>query len=288
MAYYGTIGCAVLPYCTTGLAGRVGKRFSTCVHLQADDLIVTLGNERLPRHPFTVSMVNYPEGIAEGTGFRIDNWQLRLDGCRHVDLGGMKQFWPRQHVSAAASREKIREGLALGRACFDAAAVTEGLAGLLVKTETPNCFVDVAGPWVEKIRHAIRSGNWRQWASAAQHLAGLGPGLTPSGDDLLCGMLAGLRFHRESCGEGPGQGLLDGLARAVAGETTPFCAQMIKAAGRGLVSGHQANWLKALYRGDFSSLEKWTKRLLAFGHSSGSDLLCGMFIALESVTEGTL
>jgi hypothetical protein len=41
--------------------------------------------------------------------------------------------------------------------------------------------------------HALASGDEARVHSAVFGLVGLGPGLTPSGDDLLCGLLAGLQ-----------------------------------------------------------------------------------------------
>lgn len=79
-----------------------------------------------------------------------------------------------------------------------AQAKETGLSSLvypLFTDSTPrmNPYCTVALPWVKALLQALAEENEEGIRASAQMLLGLGPGLTPSGDDFLCGLLYGLR-----------------------------------------------------------------------------------------------
>ena len=94
-------------------------------------------------------------------------------------------------------------------------------------------------------------------------LAGRGGGLTPSGDDILCGFAAGLVLFGGRSAE----------ALAIAGSagprTTRLSATLLNCAARGELPSPAHDLLE---RGDRAPLE-------AFGHSSGRALLVGLALA---------
>lgn len=112
----------------------------------------------------------------------------------------------------------------------------------------------------------------------ARGLVGLGPGLTPSGDDLLCGALAAVHTLA------PRLGLerLDGLVTDVgarllvdaAARTTALSATLLVHAHRGQL----ARPARAVLRGLLgrTPVPPALDALLAVGHSSGRDLAVGL------------
>lgn len=97
-------------------------------------------------------------------------------------------------------------------------------------------------------------------------LAGRGPGLTPAGDDILCGYVAGLfLFHgrREEA---------SAIAQRAAGLTTRLSATLLRHAAVGELPEPAHAYLA---EGD-------TGPLAAFGHSSGRCLLLGLAMAAAS------
>jgi hypothetical protein len=132
----------------------------------------------------------------------------------------------------------------------------------------------------------------------AARLAGLGSGLTPSGDDLLCGAMAchawaelagfgsfggaplqgtGLR----ATGGAPasaGVGFRSAVAAAAAPRTSRFAAQALLAAARGHVAAPLGALLTSLFRRE-ASVPPDIAPLLAIGETSGSDLLAGVRLA---------
>ncbi len=135
--------------------------------------------------------------------------------------------------------------------------------------------VDFVQPAFESARelcssviHAeIRGGN-----IAAQHLAGLGPGLTPAGDDFILGAILAARIiHPEELANI----LTKELAEAAAPLTTSLSAAWLRAAGRGEAGVMWHNFFAALSSGDQMAVQNAAVRLLAIGHTSGADTLAG-------------
>jgi len=115
---------------------------------------------------------------------------------------------------------------------------------------------------------------------AAAGLIGLGPGLTPSGDDFLGGVLIALhafgRVRAAAC--------LAGwvLPRARSGTGAISLAHLACACeGEGIAPLHET--LDALARGRPDALAAAVERLSGIGHSSGWDALAGLACAVNGV-----
>lgn len=122
--------------------------------------------------------------------------------------------------------------------------------------------------------HAMSSFCWEEAAAELGGLIGLGLGLTPGGDDFLCGVLAGLIF----CGS----------------SGHPFSLALREYIGRHLddTNAVSAAFLECALKGQFSravnslllipSPEEILAAFTAIGHSSGTDTLCGITYLLEN------
>ncbi|MGI8575997.1 MAG: DUF2877 domain-containing protein [Egibacteraceae bacterium] len=146
--------------------------------------------------------------------------------------------------------------------------------------------LDVA-PRVAVLEEAVHRGDPDACVEAAGALIGLGSGLTPAGDDVVAGLLAGLRLLPTAVGEDGGRSaaLADRLEAAVVPtahlRTPALSAALLAHAGRGEVARPVARLLRALTgRGDS---EAAARRLANVGHTSGRDLLTGLHIAAAVV-----
>jgi hypothetical protein len=116
--------------------------------------------------------------------------------------------------------------------------------------------------------------------AAALDLLGRGPGLTPSGDDVLAGLLIGAR----TLGVG-----VAGVARVVgetAGQaTTALSAQLLRHAARGECVDQLAAASAALIGlpAAASAAPTAFQRLVEVGHTSGAALAQGLLVAAELV-----
>src|SRR5690606_2166922 len=114
-------------------------------------------------------------------------------------------------------------------------------------------------------------------------LIGLGPGLTPSGDDFLIGLLVGLH----GLGRKRLAGALAASVRIASVEGTGMIsrAHLLAACdGLGAEALHRA--LAALVACDVPAFDRALVRLDDTGHSSGRDALAGLAACLATVGDG--
>ena len=112
-------------------------------------------------------------------------------------------------------------------------------------------------------------------AGATARLVGLGPGLTPSGDDFIAGYLAAL-WSRAGFDSGL-DAILPSLADALAPlflRTNAISRQMLSDAAQGRFAERLIDVTVAISGG--GDVVDATVHALASGHSSGADTLCGL------------
>jgi hypothetical protein len=114
---------------------------------------------------------------------------------------------------------------------------------------------------------------------AAKGLAGLGPGLTPAGDDLLLGAMHGIWATRP---EAEAREISSLIARAAAPRTHVLSASWLEAAAEGEAAEPWHNLVAAIMAHDDAGLRNAIMRILPTGHTSGSDALGGFLGVLET------
>jgi hypothetical protein len=116
--------------------------------------------------------------------------------------------------------------------------------------------------------------------SAALSLIGVGPGLTPSGDDVVGGMLFALTLRP---GGAPAwhASLAAAVLSAAHERTHPVSAALLAdlAAGQSYSLVH--DFVQALAVGDPGSIDEALDALVSIGHTSGWDLFAGLALALS-------
>jgi hypothetical protein len=114
------------------------------------------------------------------------------------------------------------------------------------------------------------AGDQEQLQRGAVGLAGLGTGLTPSGDDFLGGaMLWAWLTHPAP------ESFCYAIAQAAAPRTTTLSAAFLRAASRGECSAAWHALLAALNEGAGEQITTAAQGVLAHGASSGADILAG-------------
>jgi hypothetical protein len=145
------------------------------------------------------------------------------------------------------------------------AAVAEVRATLLRRL-----CVDLVPPWWYQI-HTELHGNPIQ---AVGDVLGSGPGLTPSGDDLLAGFLLGcLAFGRDAAA------LRLAVASLAPAQTTALSAALLAHALRGQCIPEAATLAGAITGA--RPVGPALNRLLGVGHTSGAALALGLLLAAE-------
>ncbi len=119
-------------------------------------------------------------------------------------------------------------------------------------------------------------------SEAIAGLIGLGPGLTPSGDDFLVGALALL----DALAERKAHAALAGaIADSPRGLTSPLSDCFLRAAAAGHVGEHLCCAISAVISGALDTAVAAIRRI---GHSSGWDMMVGVATTLEVVAVARL
>jgi len=141
-----------------------------------------------------------------------------------------------------------------------------------------------------KLRLLVQA-SWRQNIARIEEatlgLAGLGPGLTPSEDDVLGGFAAimTLLSPQLSADSISRKHIASTIAAVAKPRTTKLSAVLLEFASRGEVSEQFGTLLLSLNlpTQEFETVQKATDRVLAFGASSGGDILLGMLLGLRAL-----
>jgi Protein of unknown function (DUF2877) len=167
------------------------------------------------------------------------------------------------------------------RSLIDRAGVSGGV-------KQPNSGADL--PFDEFMSRRLESGTVSlktalladDAAAAHEHglsLVGLGPGLTPAGDDFLVGLAT-------ICNQ-PGSPLADfrpllvRLVQETMDRTNEISHAALAHAVDGRVRESIATLVQAMARGDRAAMEERGARVLSIGATSGTDILTGMLAGLE-------
>ncbi len=243
---------------TPGARGRVVSVHRRAVNLRLEDgPLVALLPEGTPLHPWALSAPADCLRLTSGDAVRVaggalDVGPLRiaLEGAERVELRlrARPSAWPASAalaISECLARRPLDgpfdEPLCAALACFSAGGKAGDLAGLV----------------------------------------GLGEGLTPSGDDALVGVLAGLDALEEAATDARAEraALAEALESVVTERTTTLSAQMLTAAAQGLYAEPVMGIAHALAL-DTSTAEETMTAILGMGHRSGADTLRGLAAAL--------
>ncbi len=250
---------------------------------RACDLITSGGNvvalviPEIGDGPFNVVVnggADLFDGIEPGTPVTVERTQLRVGGLR-VDLGSATVWEPRPDWETLRGRcAEIASRLPFLRTlCPRTGSLLSLLEGTPPSTEIVHSTAQAAA---DTLQEGWTDDVERLQAGAAR-LAGLGSGLTPSGDDFLTGvMLWGWLTHPAP------PSFCQTLAKASIPRTTTLSAAFLQAAARGECNAPWHALLAALHTGQDNEITSAAQEILAHGATSGADSLAGfLYLSLR-------
>lgn len=282
---------------------RIHAVFERAVNLlTADGDLLGVVGPRGGNGPATLVLAEPPPGSFEALGVRpggearIERGRLRLSPLLEVDPGGAA-VWERPPVIPGPPEAVARRAEAAARQAL-AERGDDGLGPLLLplplgegwgegrlplpeaegRSEGLSPLATPALPAVAALLAAWETGDASGVAAATARLAGLGPGLTPSGDDLL----AGLCVTTARLDAPDWRRLAAAVARAADGRTTTVGLARIRYAAEGELDERSERAVAAILQGPDEAVEPAVADLLAFGHSSGLDTLVGVLLGLDN------
>lgn len=148
-----------------------------------------------------------------------------------------------------------------------------GLVSLAFQ-QNGNLYAEFLSPRFMSFREAVWSGDRGAAAYAARRMAGCGPGLTPSSDDLLCGYIAAMPKEMKKTG------YASAIAQSAAAETNDISSSLLTWSGKNFFAESILALKNCLCFGPDEAVQLALQRVADFGHSSGYDFLTGFYFGL--------
>lgn len=278
--------------CECGGGASVAAVFARSLYLRVGADFLCVGEEAIGNGPLTlIADVGVPAlGLRAGMPALISPRAILIGGALRLSLE-RSATWRPPAWPAAASPASLAATCAALAARAAREAPPDGLARIVagVPHAAPTPSTRLADErvaafqlWLgaELKRSALASmRRARHVPPPVNGLIGLGPGLTPSGDDFLCGALATL----DALGEcGARAALADAVRREASALTSPLSACLLRAAA----AGHFGDRLhRAACDAITGRAEAAAAALAGIGHSSGWDMLAGIVATLRAVAQ---
>ena len=235
---------------------------SRAAWIQARGHVLVLGGGDAVRLPNGVTVTKPAHAVGSSAGERC------MVGDGRLEVGNLRasvvRWWDPRPALVSVSAQSVT------RLCEDArkrfVCVDDGGLGKALMSNDPGA-----------VRHAMCG------------LLGKGEGLTPEGDDVLVGVLAGLRLLGPALGVPGADGMQAAMAPIVLTEapfrTTALSAALLRHAVAGEVADPVAAFLQALTgRGDMAEV---TDGLRTMGNTSGIAMACGVLLAADFLAGGS-
>lgn len=229
-------------------------------------------------------------GIQPAQPAMLDSMGIRIPGADLVvTFAGAARWEPRPRVRRAAPSE-LACRLMEARATALAKGAADSLLPLLLapdgegdtKPLDPTRAARQPAALLGEAAARYDAGAVRR---AARRLAGLGPGLTPSGDDFLAGFAAAWALTAEAIGLPSDRSARVSVALlAGASARASDLGRMWIAHGvRGEVAEPMGRFFTALLTGEPAVLAPAVRGVLALGATSGTDWMAGALLGAEAV-----
>lgn len=242
-------------------------RFDRAIDLIIGDALVALVLPEIGNGPFHVVVDRLP---GTGTAWQITRAGL-TNGSWHVAITSETEVWdPSPPWSEVAIKPRWLQ--VLERIAVEIPDLRRTRSGAQEHLDR------ALNQRIAELAAAITRGCLVDIQQAAAGLAGLGPGLTPYGDDVLAGVALALwAAHHPLCGEiGPA------IAQAAAPVTHRLSGAFLDAASRGFASADWHALLEALSGDDFLEVEHAARQTAAKGGTSGRAMLRGFIVGYSA------
>lgn len=219
------------------------------------------------------SLVN-AESVVKVSGDRLEV------GSVTIDTSGAEIWQPRPAWSVLSPDMLAPQVRGLWR-LLQENAPSDSMAAMLVDRPSEAYHQIANNAWAE-LAKGLKEGDLKLCKRGARALAGLGPGLTPAGDDFLMGIIYAIHSSRDYDSS---QYLIDAISGTAAPRTTRLSAAWLAAASRGEASSDWHTFVEALVAGNTAEVEAAALSILPTGHTSGADALAGFLAAVAILSK---
>ena len=224
--------------------------------------VIWIGHGRTALHPRAVVLERRIEGLADAA--------FVVDGI---------EPWRASMPAAIEAASQVCERAEMLRGRMLATQSPRGLA-MLLRGDIPSFPLTRALPDVEALALACAADDADAACRAALRLLGLGPGLTPSGDDFVgAAFFARRALARRASDAVRWTRAGERLAQASDAQAHPIAAALFRDLVAGATFAPLHRLAAAIARGCDAPTDA-AQELLAIGHSSGWDMLAGFLVGI--------
>ena len=152
-----------------------------------------------------------------------------------------------------------------------------------------NLFARMALPHISKLLKAIRAGSSQDIKRSAKKLIGFGPGLTPSADDMLSGLMTSLALMAENLDVNTKfvSKINKDINSCIPGRTTLISQEFLMHAAAGEANEPIITLIEKILTAKPNEVENATKDVLAIGYASGTDIVLGILLGSQLLLDET-
>jgi hypothetical protein len=279
--------------------GAVHSAFERTFNILLGDKLVGVARGDVTRSPINlVTDISSSEsmsslGILVGMQVSKIDDRLLVGEVLEISLKGAEIWRPKIRVEGHPTLKHVKKNLKnLEKFAADNGR-REGLGQLLShideisagKKPSASNFNQVAKvtlPHLVNLFEAIKSEDIDEIKKISRNLVGLGPGLSPSADDALTGLMVALWWSTGSLGGDIGRvKKINGAIISYANKTTLLSQQLLKHAARGETNEAVEFLLDAIFVGDVEDVEASAEKVLMIGETSGVDMMVGLLLGLQ-------
>lgn len=258
------------------------ERVINIINQESD--VLSLSSSQTGNGPFSIVLEpgDFPAGV-EATasllvfenGLWLEDW---LIDAEDAELWGSTPTWHavRSDPTSHSWAVNILTGLLAEHA--EADSLARLVLDPVANSPLPARILQAAEQNIPLLWAGIQNGDEGKLAQAAKGLGGIGPGLTPAGDDLLLGAMHGLWASLEPA---HARQFGDVLASAAIPRTHALSAAWLQAAASGEAAEPWHDLVNAMALQDEDRFHDSAMRILPTGHTSGSDALGGFLGVLR-------
>lgn len=270
--------------------GRVAAVFDRSFYIECGDSFVCIGVPELTPGPLT-ALAAVPDGMNwAASGIRVDARVVGADGVLMVGNGfrfdtRSAQRWS---PSPAPNRTSVIATMDAILSDLRVLAPMDGLAPILLHeagSGSTSPILNLAMPahrrmsdWVRQVAVGVDVPPPEE---SVCRLLGLGPGLTPSGDDYLGGTMIALRAF--GCGQAVKR-LFEIIGREAPRRTNRISAAHLAAAREGWGAAPLHDMLNRLIAKADAPLSSLICDVDRIGHTSGWDALTGILTVVQALS----
>jgi hypothetical protein len=268
----------------SGRRGRIAAVFERSLYAVLDDCWICIGSNDLGSGPLHLLCTGVePRRFSAGAGIAIVDRTILVDGMPFAGFAAASVWAP--PPSPDWTLDSLRTGLAVVDEVWPFLAIEQGLvaSGGVQSLARPSRVLVAAAPGLAVLKALIEACLRGQRCARRDYkgivaLIGLGPGLTPSGDDLIGGALVALA----SLSRLATRDALWRVCRAHLGRTNEISAAHLRSAALGYAAAPLHEAIHAVIAGQVDRIKPALAALSRIGHSSGLDAFAGALMVLRA------